>query len=564
MEMGFLRFVLPLITLLSSTAWSQEESLTQKLDSYFKRAEKNGFSGSVFLSMNDKIIYNRGVGWADKEAKVKETSETVFNIGSIVKQFTAAAILLLESQGKLKVTDSLSKYFSFLNEDKKNITLHQMLTHSSGFPGIVGPDEAKINASDFMDLANKSKLKFPPGSNHAYSNVAYSILGVIIEKLSGKSYDEFLYDNIFRPLEMTSTGSGFFKPKFDEEKVAVGYKTGVRWGKALNSAGMEDGPTWHIRANGGILSTNMDMYKWYRAIKNGTILPRIQMDKYLYPHVREGKNSSSYYGYGWVIEPDGADTVIWHNGGNLVFNTYMGMNLKKNIAIIISSNTDNKIADDYAYAIIKMVNGNFNLLKDDYVNRYEGIYQTTDGVNINVSFDENNNLVSDIYSKEALTLLTSEIGTSKPDSQLIMSQKTKALLTDMFEDKYESLAKAYLTSVDRGRYWTNFYYGDIRKYFGQPKAINLLETYPRRNNVFVSYVELVFDKAKFYTIVGWRGDEVITFRVERSIQKNFNPKPNNEYYSGSNSMTFYFKEADTKPTLYIRKSDKTELAAKKK
>ena len=187
--------------------------------------------------------------------------------------------------------------------------------------------------------------------------MGYSILGIIIEKVSGKSYEEFLRANIFLPAGMESTGYKY--PDFSNKVMAVGYKTGLRWGSETDWPSFEDGPGWNLRANGGILSTTEDMFRWYEAIKNLSVLPAKQIDEFLHPYVKEGKDADTYYSYGWVIEPQGNDTLIWHNGGNMVFNAFMGMDLKKGMVIIISSNTDEKISDDYAGKVAKLVTGDF-------------------------------------------------------------------------------------------------------------------------------------------------------------------------------------------------------------
>ena len=134
----------------------------------------------------------------------------------------------------------------------------------------------------------------------------------------------------------------------------------------------------------------------------------------------------------------------------------------------------------------------------------------------------------------------------------------------MFEGRYETLANGYLTTPERGKYWTDFYYGDILKQYGKPKEIKVIETVARKNNIFLSFVVIEFDKIKYYTTVAWRGDEIVQFKVDREINKVFSPKSQDEYYSSSTGMTLNFKEENNEPALYIQKSDKTEIIAKKK
>lgn len=539
--------------------FSQQAAFTSRLDTFFKRAEQNGFSGSVLLAMQNRIVYHKGFGWADVENRIRENKNTVFNIGSITKQFTAAAILLLEKDRKLQLSDPLSTYFPNLPEEKRGITIHQLLTHTSGLPSVIGEDKELINSKEFMKRVSEAKPRFAPGSRYAYSNVGYSILGILIEKISGNTYEKFLRDNIFIPAGMENTG--YLLPDYKDDVMAIGYKSGLRWGTERDWQTLDDGPGWNLRANGGIFSTALDLYKWYRAIRHTTVLPRIQTAKYLSPHTKEGQNSSTYYSYGWVVEPMDTDTIIWHDGGNMVHNAYMAMDLRNDICVIISSNTDEKSSNNLASRLIQIMRGSFIPVEAEKINAYAGLYKTADGTTISVRFDENNDLVSEIIRKETIRLLAEDISAANPVEEAKKSIQTKALIMDMLEGRHETLAKAYLTTPARGKYWAEFYFGDMLKNYGHAKSVEVLATVRRKNGVLISFAELDFGKRKFYATVAWQGDEVVLFRVEKTILKVFARRAGDEFYSGSNNMTLYLKEADSK--LFIRRNDNTELEATK-
>src|SRR5262249_6991421 len=158
-------------------------------------------------------------------------------------------------------------------DDKTGITLHHLLTHSAGFVASLGPDYQQIGRDDFMRLALKSKLRSKPGERYHYSNVGFSLLGAIIEIVTGQSYERYLHDQVSVPAGMTKRvyfiGSGALN------ELPHGYlRDGKDWGTMRDKRWDSDGPYWHLRANGGILSTAGDMYRWHRALLGETVLPK--------------------------------------------------------------------------------------------------------------------------------------------------------------------------------------------------------------------------------------------------------------------------------------------------
>src|SRR5690606_25577086 len=140
---------------------------------YLSELEKTGFYGSVLVELNNRKVVTNGYGFSDKEKLIKNSANSVFDIGSITKQFTAAAILKLEMQGKLSTDDKISKFFKNLPGDKEDITIHDLLRHQSGLIGNVCKDYEEITESEFLDKVFSSKLRFEIGSQFSYSNVGY-------------------------------------------------------------------------------------------------------------------------------------------------------------------------------------------------------------------------------------------------------------------------------------------------------------------------------------------------------------------------------------------------------
>ncbi|MDQ4123644.1 MAG: serine hydrolase [Acidobacteriota bacterium] len=290
----------------------------KRIESYLNKIESVGFSGVVLVELNSRKVVSKGYGFRNDERKLKNTPDTVFDIGSITKQFTGAAVMKLEMQGRLNTDDKISKYFSGVPADKAEITIHQLLRHSSGLPSVVGGDFDPISQSEYVEKAFSAPLKFESGSQFSYSNVGYSLLAMIVEKVSGQSYEQFLYENLWKPANMESTG--YTRPNFDMDLIAVGYRDGVVWGKPNEQAWDKDAPFWHLKGNGGILSTTEDLYKWHQELNSDGILTREAKEKYFRPKLRENETLDSYYAYGWDVHKTRRNrTLIQHNGTNRVF-----------------------------------------------------------------------------------------------------------------------------------------------------------------------------------------------------------------------------------------------------
>ena len=272
-------------------------------------------SGTLIAASDGELVHCRGFGMADRGAGFAATCDTVYDVMSMTKQFTAAAILKLEMMGKVRVTDRIGKYLGPVPADKRAITLHQLLTHTSGLVDALGSDYERQTRAEMLARALGSRLQSSPGAEHHYSNVGYSVLAAIAEKVSGMGYEEFLAQHLFAPAGMTQTG--YVLPRWKRDQVAVEYDPrGEPHGRPFEHPWADDGPYWNLRGNGGLLSTARDVFRWHLALQATEILDRRAKHKLFKPYVREEPDGDTYYGYGWVIQrtPDGE--VAWHNGGN--------------------------------------------------------------------------------------------------------------------------------------------------------------------------------------------------------------------------------------------------------
>ena len=260
------------------------------------------------------MVTCHGWGQSDHEHGVEADCDTVYDIMSLTKQFTAAAVLKLQMQDRLEVSDPISTYLPGVPEDKQPITVEQLLIHTSGLPDSLGGDYEPMSRSAFLAAAFGADLLAAPGEKYLYSNVGYSLLAALIEEASGRDYETYLADNLFRPSRMTRTG--YVLPDWDEAEVAVEYDAaGDPQGTPLQHPWADDGPYWNLRGNGGMLSTARDMYRWHLSLQAGRVLDAAAKRELFEPRVRE-EPDDTYYAYGWVVQdPDGSGTV-WHNGGN--------------------------------------------------------------------------------------------------------------------------------------------------------------------------------------------------------------------------------------------------------
>lgn len=514
-----------------------------QLDDYMTRLEGVGFSGAVIVVIEGNILLRKGYGLADRELNRPVLPSTVFTIGSITKQFTGAAILKLEMMGRLSTDDLITKYFEDVPPDKAGITLHQLLTHSAGFPGAIGDDfDVTATADRFITLAMRSELLFEPGKRYEYSNVGFSILGIIVEKVSGQSYEEFLQEHLFRPAGMTRTG--YLMPEYTDEELAVGYRGNQRWGSVIRQQMLEDGPGWHLRGNGGIHSTVGDMYRWHQALEGNEVLSETARHKFQVPYVDEG-GGQSYYGYGWSIVPDYMGRrLITHNGGNGIFSADFRRFVDGNVVIFIASNLSEFAPVDYVSRDIS------RLLFDSPYNRppetvsisgtvlanYTGTYRLPSGATIEVT-REGSGLLLTGSGAQASDLITG--GTGEGESPMI------AGLREMSEDILSRAMKGDFTGIHQalgGRMPLENIESQERQWmqmradrYGSFKGLSAVSTTQDGDRVTV-YIRIDYERGSGYIAYTWSEGELAGIELIREApgsQTRVFPVSNNEFESFS-------------------------------
>jgi CubicO group peptidase (beta-lactamase class C family) len=338
------------------------------------------FMGSVLVAQGDHVLHSAGYGMADLEHNVANTPHTKYRLGSITKQFTAAAILNLQDQGLLDVDDPISAYLpDYPNGDV--ITIHHLLSHSSGipnledFPDFVATMREPATPSELIERFADMPLEFAPGDQWAYSSSNYIVLANIIEEVARQSYAEYLDTVLFAPLDMTDTGYDRFETILESR--ANGYTVGE---DGYQNAAFID---MSIPVGGGALySTVLDLYTWTQALLKDAVLSDEARELLFTPAMEIGDGNT--YGYGWEIGNEWGRRVISHEGFINGFFAYLNLIPEEELIVIVLSNLESapveRIARDldaivlgesYEVPVIRTAIELDPAILERYVGRYE-------------------------------------------------------------------------------------------------------------------------------------------------------------------------------------------------
>ncbi|MBM3402217.1 MAG: beta-lactamase family protein [Bacteroidetes bacterium] len=326
-------FIIILLMLINHAAYSQ---LEKRMDSLIRQSTQPNQPGiALSIESNGKIIYNKGFGIVDAVSKKNIDAKTNFRLASVSKQFTAMCILLLEKDQKLSLEDPISKFFPELPSNlSQKILVRHLITHTSG---IIDYEEVMDNSIDKqlldLDVLNilktQNKTYFNPGSQFRYSNSAYALLAIMVERTSGKSFPEFMKERIFKPLKMNNSLVYEFKTKIPNR--SMGFARDENHKLYLN----DQSSTSAVQGDGGVYCSINDYKKWTHGIWNNSLINMSAILSRVNIPIKEV--TGSYYGPGWFYFDKGTP-ALFHSGSTCGFSTYAINIPSRKISIVYFSN----------------------------------------------------------------------------------------------------------------------------------------------------------------------------------------------------------------------------------
>ncbi|MBP6687313.1 MAG: beta-lactamase family protein, partial [Lacibacter sp.] len=356
--------------------------LTASFDSILNKEFKETEPGvTAIVVQKGQIIYKKAIGMADVELNVPLQPDMIFRIGSISKQFTAVAILQLAEQGKLSLQDDIKKYIPQL-PFKEIITIEHLLNHTSGIVSYTSkpdfPDKMRTDMKpmEIINLTTNDSLEFKPGSKWNYNNTGYIILGYIIEKISGKTYEEYVHQYLFTPAGMNNSFYG------SEARIIRNRAKGYEREKNVLQNSDYISMTLPYAA-GSLLSTVEDLWKWNKALYSYKLVKKEWIDKATTPYLLPN-GKSTRYGYGLSINFVQGSKAIEHGGGIPGFLTDAIYLPNEDVFVAVFSNCDCKSPDNVTYKIAALAIGKpLNLiaipLSEADAKTYEAVYTNEDG-----------------------------------------------------------------------------------------------------------------------------------------------------------------------------------------
>jgi CubicO group peptidase (beta-lactamase class C family) len=379
-----LRFAI--VLLVASSGWAQDVArMEQVIQSYTANRQ---FMGSVLVAKRTDVLLSKGYGSANLEWDVPNSPATKFRLGSITKQFTAASILLLQERGKLNVEDPVKKYMADAPAAWDKITIYNLLTHTSGIPSFTSfPEYAKwepfaTTPAEAVARFRDKPLDFAPGEKWSYSNSGYLLLGYLIEKITGGSYEKFVRENIFTPLGMRDSG-------YDSNSAVIAHRAA---GYTLGKDGLENAGFVHMtvpQAAGSLYSTTEDLLKWEQGLFGGKLLSAASLKTMTTPF-------KSDYGCGLFVATKDGLKAIQHGGGIEGFNTQLTYYPDDRLTVVVLGNVNGVAPSEIAAKLSAVVHGEVVKLPAERTEvqvaaqvlaKYAGTYELGSGVTATVTVE---------------------------------------------------------------------------------------------------------------------------------------------------------------------------------
>jgi CubicO group peptidase (beta-lactamase class C family) len=334
--------------LLISPAFAQiSESIDTYVHSEMQRQHIPGLS--LLVARDGKIVRAQGYGFSNVEHQVPVKPETVFQSGSVGKQFTATAVMMLVEDGNIRLDDSITNYFKDAPVAWRQVTIRELLSHTAGFTDYPEKFDFRkdYTEADLLKIVEGIPLAFPPGTNYSYANLGYLTLGILIHQVTGMFYGDFLQERIFQPLGMTTTRI------MSEADIVPNRASGYRLAKGELKNQEWVSPTLNTTADGALYFSILDLAKWDAALYTEKLLHRSSFEQMWTPaKLLNGKPNPGHYGFGWRIAGKNGHRVLDHGGAWQGFEVHTSRYVDDKLTVVVLTNLADadpgKIADQVA------------------------------------------------------------------------------------------------------------------------------------------------------------------------------------------------------------------------
>jgi D-alanyl-D-alanine carboxypeptidase len=360
-----MKLIIILCLLLFMTFGSHAQNEHSRTDSLMSSLYASGYPGAAIAVIKDgSVVFKKGYGVADLDSKALITSSTNFNICSMTKQFTAYAILRLCREIKLSLDDKLNRFFpDFPSKVASTVSVRQLLTHSSG----IMEHYSYVNKTlykEFWDrdvytaLRSVDSVNFPAGSRYRYSNAAFCLLSLIIEKLSGETYPAYICSHLFTPLHMLR--SNVIQPDFKISDRSFGYECEK---DTFRISDAQESLFFSTMGDGGVYTSIDDYLRWITAIQQGRVLDPALVKEAQSAQFPIDSARSLSYGFGWFVAGSGDSRLVYHTGSNGGFRTIVLMKPSAQYAVVIFSNRTGVDLED----LVRVINGLYGIDDNAFV-----------------------------------------------------------------------------------------------------------------------------------------------------------------------------------------------------
>ncbi len=346
-----------LVPLLLTTGQKSKRDVTESVDVLFRDFTGNAPGASVLVLRDGKVVLKKSYGLAELETNRKASPLTNYRLASVTKQFTATCVLMLAERGRLSLDDPLTKFFPDFPAYGRDIHVRHLMSHTSGAPAyedlLPEGSEPVLDADVLTILKRTDKPYFAPGTQFRYSNSGYALLALIVDKVGGQPFPDFLRKNIFAPLNMRGSHLNLRNPPPDKHR-AFGYsKRNEGWERTDQSR------TSYVLGDGGIYSSVDDLAKWIQALEGAKLLNRGSLEQAMSAAVDarplgEDRSATAHadeqlgYGFGWFVSRYRQMPAVWHGGSTMGFRNHVLRLPQQRLSVIILTNRNDADAASLA------------------------------------------------------------------------------------------------------------------------------------------------------------------------------------------------------------------------